>query len=228
MVKTKRSGTAAGKRGAAASAAPGDAETELRILEAAHRVFLRRGTAGARMQEIADEAGVNKALLHYYFRSKERLADAVFATVARELLAPVIDVLASDAPIAEKVERFIRVQFANLIANPYLPGYILGELTHGADRAPQLLQVLTGMPAARMGSVFVQVHEQIEAEVAAGRMRPIPAPHLIVNLISLCAFPFAARPMITTALALDDAGFDALMSERADELVRFVLASLRP
>lgn len=226
MVKSKHAKKTA--RRSVAPAVSGDAETEQRILEAAHRVFLRRGTAGARMQEIADEAGVNKALLHYYFRSKERLADAVFATVARELLAPVLEVLASDAPIAEKVERFIRVQFANLIANPYLPGYILSELTHGPERAAQLLEILTGMPAGGTGMIFLRIHEQIESEVAAGRMRPIPAPHLIVNLISLCAFPFAARPMIATALQLDEAGFDALMSERADELVRFVLASLRP
>ena len=76
---------------------PPDGNTEQRILDAAHAVFLRRGTAGARMQDIATEAGVNQALLHYYFRSKERLAEAVFRRAARQLLPAVIEVMASDA-----------------------------------------------------------------------------------------------------------------------------------
>ena len=84
-----------------------DERTEQRILEAAHAVFVRRGTAGARMQEIAQEAAVNQALLHYYFRSKERLAEAVFRRAAGELLPRVIDVLGSDAAIEEKVARVV-------------------------------------------------------------------------------------------------------------------------
>src|SRR6185436_16021584 len=92
-------------------AAP-DGTTEQRILDAAHAVFIRRGTAGARMQEIAEEAGVNKALLHYYFRSKERLAEAVFRRVALQLFPPLIGVLSSpDLSIEEKVARVIELEF---------------------------------------------------------------------------------------------------------------------
>src|SRR6185312_14461379 len=91
-----------------------DADTERRILDAAHAVFLRRGTAGARMQEIADEAGVNKALLHYYFRSKDRLAEAVFQRVAGTLFPPVLAVMASDAEIEDKVRRVIAIELEEL------------------------------------------------------------------------------------------------------------------
>src|SRR5262245_44811852 len=85
--------------------------TEQRILDAAHAVFIRRGTAGARMQEIAEEAGVNKALLHYYFRNKERLAEAVFRRVALQLFPPVIGVLSStELSIEEKVARVIDLE----------------------------------------------------------------------------------------------------------------------
>ena len=76
-----------------------DRDTEQRILDAAHVVFLRRGTAGARMQEIAKEADVNSALLHYYFRSKERLAEAVFQRAAMQLMPAVIRILGSDAEL---------------------------------------------------------------------------------------------------------------------------------
>src|SRR5436190_20887284 len=83
---------------------------EERILDAAHRVFLRRGSAGARTQEIADEAGVNKALLHYYFRTKERLAAAVFARAASKLLPPVITTLASNDDLEMKVQRVVAIE----------------------------------------------------------------------------------------------------------------------
>src|SRR6185369_14703328 len=88
--------------------------TEQRILDAAHAVFIRRGTAGARMQEIAEEAGVNKALLHYYFRSKDKLAEAVFVRAGRRLFPPVIAALMSDLPLEEKVRRVVEIEIDNL------------------------------------------------------------------------------------------------------------------
>src|SRR5260221_3636388 len=84
-----------------------DGDTEGRILDAAHAVFVRRGTAGARMQEIAAEAGVNQALLHYYFRSKEQLAHAAFARAASQFLPAIVDVMASGAELEEKVARVV-------------------------------------------------------------------------------------------------------------------------
>src|SRR5437870_9221839 len=106
-------------------AAEPDVHTEARILDAAHRVLLRRGTAGARTQEIAKEAGVNSALLHYYFRTKERLAQAVFARAAGELFPAVLRILASEAPLEEKVEQVVQVELTHLSNAPYLPAYIL-------------------------------------------------------------------------------------------------------
>src|SRR5918992_4628251 len=113
------------------AAEPGlDLDTEQRILEAARVVFIRRGTAGARMQEIAAEAGVNQALLHYYFRSKERLAEAVFGQVAGRILPTVFGILSSDVAIEDKVERIVGVYLDSFSRSPFLPGYILSELHH--------------------------------------------------------------------------------------------------
>src|SRR5215831_12710826 len=102
-----------------------DTDTESRILDAAHRVFVRSGTAGARTQEIAKEAGVNSALLHYYFRTRERLAEAVFRRAASQLMPAVIRILASDTPLDEKVAQVVEVELRQLSATPYVPGYIL-------------------------------------------------------------------------------------------------------
>src|ERR1043165_4381438 len=98
-----------------------DGETEGRILTAAQRVFIRRGTAGARMQEIAHEADVNQALLHYYFRSKERLAQAVFQQMAARLFPALIQTLASDLSIDAKIDRLVAIYIENLTGNPFLP-----------------------------------------------------------------------------------------------------------
>ena len=84
-----------------------DSDTENRILQAARAVFIRRGTSGARMQEIAEEAGVNQALLHYYFRSKERLSEAVFTEVAGRMFPMVFQILGGDMSIEEKVDAIV-------------------------------------------------------------------------------------------------------------------------
>src|SRR6266496_3997155 len=100
-----------------------DGETESRILAAATAVFVRRGTAGARMQEIAKEAGVNQALLHYYFRSKERLSGAVFQQFASRMFPAVVQVLGGEVSLAEKIDRIVALYLENLSANPFLPAY---------------------------------------------------------------------------------------------------------
>jgi TetR/AcrR family transcriptional regulator len=206
-----------------------DRDTEQRILDAAHAVFLRRGTAGARTQEIAKEAGVNSALLHYYFRSKERLADAVFQRAAGELMPTVIRILGSDAELETKVEQVIDVELRQLLKTPYLPGYILSELTHHPERVRQLFSTVTGMTPSEIGSrVFKVLGAQINARVRAGRMHPIAPEQLAVNLLALCVFPFAARPMVMALLGLDQAGFHQFIERRRKELAPFFLRALRP
>jgi len=207
-----------------------DGDTEQRILDAAHAVFVRRGTAGARMQEIAGEAQVNQALLHYYFRSKEQLARAAFERAGSQLMPAVIRVVASDDPLEEKVARVIALELDHLSRAPYLPGYIIGEVAHHPERAQQLIAAMSGglTPEVIRPRVFGALKRQIDARVAAGAMRPIAPESFMVNLVSLCIFPFAARPMLQAILGLDAAGFDRFIARRRDDLVAFFLGALRP
>jgi len=206
-----------------------DGDTEQRILDAAHAVFLRRGTAGARMQEIADEAGVNKALLHYYFRSKDRLAEAVFQRVARTLFPPVLAVMGSPIPLDEKVRRFVALELDTLARSPFVPAYLIAEMNQHPDRVGQFIHALVGVPIdAAAGQMRAALQAQIDAGVAAGTLRPIAAPQFMVNLIALCVFPFAARPLMAVALGLDGAAFDAFIARRKVELPEFFLNALRP
>jgi TetR/AcrR family transcriptional regulator len=206
-----------------------DGDTEQRILDAAHAVFLRRGTAGARMQEIAKEADANSALLHYYFRSKERLAEAVFQRAAMQLMPAVIRILGSDAELEAKVEQVVDVELRQLQKTPYLPGYILSELTHHPERVRQLFSMVTGLTPTEIGRrVFKVLGAQINARVKAGRMHPIAPEQFAINLLALCVFPFAARPMVMALAGLDQAGFNQFIERRRRELAPFFLRALRP
>jgi TetR/AcrR family transcriptional regulator len=205
-----------------------DRDTESRILDAAHTVFLRRGTAGARMQEIAAEAGVNSALLHYYFRSKVRLSEAVFRRAASQLLPRVIEVLASEAPLDDKVTRVVRLELDHLSRSPFLPGYIISELHHHPERVRQLIGAVTGMtPEDVRPKLMSRLREQLDAGARAGDLRPIAPDQFIVNLMSLCIFPFAARPMIMALLGLDQRDFERFIDRRRDHLAAFFLGALR-
>ena len=208
---------------------PETPDAEQRILDAAHRVFLRRGSAGARTQEIADEAGVNKALLHYYFRTKERLAEAVFHRAASKLMPPVIATLASDEELETKIARVIEIELDVLLRHPYLPGYIIAELTHHPARAAQLIAALTGVAIDDLAPrVLGTLSRQIRARVNEGRMRPITPDQFILNLLSLCIFPFAARPLVQAVLQLDDDAFARLIARRKRDLPTFVMQGLQP
>jgi TetR/AcrR family transcriptional regulator len=206
-----------------------DGATEQRILEAARAVFVRKGTAGARMQEIAAEAGVNQALLHYYFRSKERLSAAVFQQVATRLFPAIAETLGSDLPLDVKIDRFVALYLENLQRAPFLPAYLLSELHYHPERVEQVLASVTGgAPGAVMRPLFKKLGTQIDERVRAGTMRRIAPEQFAANLISLCIFPFAARPMFRIMFEMDDASFAAFIERRKTEIPEFVRNAIRP
>lgn len=206
-----------------------DTDTEQRILEAARTVFLRQGTAGARMQEIAREAGVNQALLHYYFRSKERLSAAVFQQIASRIFPALVQTLGADISLDEKIDGVIGVYLENLSRNPFVAGYLISELHHNPARVKQLVAGAIGAdPQTVLPSLLKKLEKQIEERVRAGTMRLIQPHQLVINLISLCIFPFAARPMLSIAFGMDDPAFARFIGQRRKELPEFVHNALRP
>ncbi len=205
-----------------------DGATEQRILAAARRVFIRRGTAGARMQEIAAEAGVNQALLHYYFRSKDRLAATVFAEVAGRLLPELAALLGSRASIEEKVRRFVDLYIDGVRQAPFIPGYLVSELHQQPERLTELIDAAgpAALDAAR--SVRENLDAQLRQAAADGAIRPIAAEQLFVNMVALCVMPFLARPLLGALLGMDDESFDRFLDERRRELPGFIIRGLKP
>ena len=181
------------------------------------------------MQEIAEEAGVNQALLHYYFRSKDRLSAAVFQQLAERLFPALMQTLGSDMALDEKIDRVVALYLENLQRSPFLPGYLLSELHHHPERVEQLLTSVTGRsPRDVIPPAFARLAVQIEERVRAGTMRPIRPEQFAANLISLCIFPFAARPMLQIVFGMDDAAFAEFIERRKSELPQFFRNALRP
>lgn len=205
-----------------------DPDTRGKILDAAKEVLLEHGTSGARMQDIADAAEVNKALLHYYFQNKDNLSGAVFQRELSRLMRPVLKTLGSNRPLEEKVRTAIDLYLAKLSAFPLMPGYVLAEMHFHPERLEALLTSVADVAPQEMGrKVFTVLGRQIDVAVAAGRMRPISPHQFLVNLVSLCVFPFAARPLLVLMTGGNDR-FDAMIDERRETLTDFFLGALRP
>lgn len=202
--------------------------TEERILQAARTVFLRRGTAGARMQEIAEEAGVNQALLHYYFRSKDRLAAAVFREIAGRLIPGVVRVLGSDGGIEEKVEEFVHLYIDTVRHSPFVPAYVVSELHHHPERLQSVVREAAGAYGGMPQRLLQLLDRQLETSAASGTIRPIRSEQFLLDLIGLVVAPFLVRPALQPIFGIDEEAFGRLLDERRAELPTFILNGLRP
>jgi AcrR family transcriptional regulator len=180
------------------------------------------------MQEIAAEAGVNQALLHYYFRSKDRLAEAVFQEAAGRLVPAVLGLLASDSTLEQKVEQVVHLYIDNVRQTPFLPGYILSELHHHPERLIAMKDAIRDPTSEIARALVRKLGAQLQERVAAGTMRPISPQQFVVNLLGLIVVPFVARPVLCAAFALDDRSWDRFLDERRAELPTFILNALRP
>lgn len=197
-----------------------DLTTEEKIFEAAKKIFLLKGLDGARMQDIADEAGINKAMLHYYFRSKEKLFERIFSELAGHFLPKIIAILESDKTVFEKIEAFCREYIGQVIETPYVPIFILNEI----NRQPEaFLNKVFGDKKPPVAA-FVK---QLESEAKAGIIQKVEPVQLFLNILSLCIFPFVARPMIQLVSGMDRTGFNALMEKRKKEIPKLIIESIK-
>ena len=197
-----------------------DASTEDRILSAAKKVFISKGMAGARMQDIADEAGINKALLHYYFKNKEQLFENIFIKLTHGFWQQITSVFESDTPLFEKIRTFCSIYIDKVIENPYIPLFVLYEMN---QRPAGFVKKMFRNNPPRPGKLM----QQIEAEVKAGNIRATNPAQLIMNMLSLCMLPFIAKPMFMSVMNIDEKTFLDLMHERKKTVPDFIINSIK-
>lgn len=194
--------------------------TETEILIAAKEIFQQKGMSGARMQEIADKAKINKALLHYYYRSKQLLFEAVFKS-AFSLLAPQLNkVLNDDSDLFEKIRKFTENYVSFVIKHPYLPNFVIQEL----NKNPEFVQKL------RSEKNFPSIEKfklQVSDAINQGIIKQIEAEQLFINIISLNIFPFIGEPLLMALVNVDKESYNILLENRKTEVAEFIINSIK-
>lgn len=193
---------------------------EEQILNAAKKVFQLKGMEGARMQEIADEAGINKAMLHYYFRSKALLFEAVFYNAFDQLAPQLKEVLESENSIAEKVKQFTSNYISFIVKHPYIPNFIILELNRNENF---ILKLKENKSFFNLDAF----ENQVEKEVSEGIIKPIKASQLFINILALNMFPFLAKPILKPITNSDETAFQQLMKARKTEVANFIINAIK-
>ncbi|MBL7818097.1 MAG: TetR/AcrR family transcriptional regulator [Saprospiraceae bacterium] len=196
--------------------------TEQKILEAAKKVFIQKGLDGARLDEIANEAGINKALLHYYFKSKEKLFEKIFDEMIGKLLPDFSAIIESQNPIEEKIEFFVHKYIDFVSENPQLPLFMVTEI----NRNPQRMKDLLGHTQNFI--ILQRFAFQMITEMQVGRIKSFNPLHLMLNIMSLCIFPIISKPVIQAILQLNEADLNIILQQRKEEVSRFIREALRP
>jgi TetR/AcrR family transcriptional regulator len=174
-----------------------DITTEAKIKEAAQRVFTNKGFAGCSSREIAKEAGLNVALVNYYFRSKEQLFHVVFHTVMEDFMLSMKDVFRMKQPLETKVRLFIEREYEFITKHPEIPGFIVSEMNRCelGDSNKQFI-----MDQISETGIFDEMNEA----QAKGEMRKIDLVSVTLLMMSNCHFPFIAKGLMQEIHQLDE------------------------
>jgi len=194
--------------------------TEEKIFDAARIVFQKKGFAGARMQEIADEAGINKAMLHYCFKNKQLLFEAVFMKAFSQLAPQVNLIFRSNKSIFDKIRDFTYSYISFVNEHPFLPQFVVQEMNNNPEFVMQFLNH-ENRPNPNL------MIAQIEAEIAAGIIKPIAPKQLLLDIFSLTVFPFAGQMMVKGMLQISDNEFKQMMEERKTSIAEHIINSIK-
>jgi len=197
-----------------------DFNTEKKILEAAKAVFIEKGKDGTTMQAIADKAEINKALLHYYFRNKDKLFMTVLEDTLFRFLPRIETTFLSDIDFFEKIRIVVKDYITLLSENPFIPAFMINEMNRNPDGLfEQLLK-----SGIRIDLVF----ETIKKEIIKNNITNITPKHFFINLLSLCIFPFATRPLMQRVLFENDTkAYDQFIEERKTLTAEFIIQAIK-
>lgn len=198
-----------------------EASTEQRIIDAARKVFTQHGFHGARMQEIADEAGINKALLHYYFRSKEKLFDVIFIDLLGKFQAAFQGIFASDKPFPEKIRLTIESDIDILMRYPEVPLFLLSEIARQPEHIAERVREIG------LSNLLEEFSRHVRRAVRKGEIRKVDPLELMINILALSRFPFVGRPLLQAIADIEDDDFQAMMKRRKKQVADLLIGDLQ-
>lgn len=199
-------------------------ETEAKIIQAATEVFLEKGKDGARMQEIADKADINKAMLHYYFRSKDKLYETVF----KEKVFKFLDELFTSVPDTDDIKIVLKQFTANYIdlisTHPELVRFILWEIRQGGQYMGEALKNISD----KHGFAKFPFLDKVQNAIQSGAIRPLDPMHLIISVIGICVYPFIAQPLLENAIPGMRIGSPVFLQKRKEEVFNLIWKGIQP
>lgn len=201
-----------------------DQNMELKILESAEKLFLEQGFLKTTTGQIAQLAGCNQALVHYYYRTKEQLFERVYEQKIQLLFSNFIAEVETCDSFEESITRMVRMHFRFLKENPMLPSFLLNEcLNNPLER----MSALKARLSVLIPTVKRRLEEALNREIAAGNIRPISVLDLLFSIISLNVMPFLVMPLFQTLTDSSDEEMQTLLAHREEEAVNLILARLK-
>lgn len=203
------------------TAATKDKTTEEKIKEAARIVFYRKGFAATRTRDIAQQAGINLALLNYYFRSKQKLFEIIIMEVFSAFIKSMSVVLNDEkTSLEQKVHEIANRYIDLLVKEPEIPTFIVAEIRHNPT---ELLKKIPIKETVLKSNFFSQHQEAVQN----GRITEPNPLHFLMNLMGLIIFPFIVQPLIMGAKDLEVEQFNQLMQERKKLIPKWVKAMIK-
>jgi len=201
-----------------------DSTTEEKILIAAEKLFYEKGYAMTHTTDIAREAGCNQALVHYYFRSKERLFDSFFENKMKLFISEFISAGNEEKSFKDRLTKKIEAHFDILRENPRLPFLLFNEISTNPKRLANIRSNIGELP----GKLLSKLDKELKELSSQGEIQKIEAIDLMLTIISLNAIMFIADPIIRTMTNSNDKKFNKMLDQRREENVKTILARLQP
>jgi AcrR family transcriptional regulator len=197
-------------------------DTEKQILNAAKEIFLQKGFDGARMQDIADKAGINKAMLHYYFRSKDRLFESVFRELTSNIFPKLFQSLMSEMPFEEKLKSIVNNYMDFLVINPDLPLFVFREINSNPERIANILK-----DVVKIDDFKNQLKGNVDNAISESGLENIDATQVVLTLLGACIFPAIAKNLIKIVFKMTEDDYVDLMIKRKEQLPKILINGLK-
>jgi AcrR family transcriptional regulator len=196
-------------------------EVQRKIINTARELFVKKGFKGTTVRDIATESGTNVAMVNYYFRSKEKLFDAIFEEAFSILSEKIFYWIDLDLPFNERIRNWVYSYYDVLLEYPYLPLFVMNELSVNPYKLSKRFYKYPYM-------LFVKITGLLKTEEAKGTIRPVSVPDLLLNIISLSIFPFVASPIISQFLNMQEKQYMELVDKHREQVVDFIIRALKP
>ena len=197
---------------------------EQAILNAATKLFIEKGFQATSTTEIAKEAGCNQALVHYYFRTKDRLFTAIFEKKMKFFVMSLLQISDENIPFEEKLAKKIETHFDLISEEPRFPLFFFTELATNPDRRVMLKESLGTFPEM----IVSQFQKELQEEIDKGNVRPMSVFDLLMTIVSLNITGFIIEPVFKAITNVSDDAYRKLLQHRKKENIRLILKSLQP